>query len=81
MNKKTSSKIRKIEKFLHIDELVKKQNLKKLIKINPLNSAKKSINKFYQDFKKIKEKEEKKRENKIKLEEQKLLKEENPFNY
>ena len=76
MNKKTASKIRKLEKFLHIDELVKKQNLKKLIKINPLNSAKKSINKFYQDFKKIKEREEKKRENKIKFEEQKLLKEE-----
>jgi len=60
MNKKVSKKIKKVEKFLHIDELVKKQNLKKLIKINPFNSAKKTINKFYQDFKKIKELEEKK---------------------
>ena len=46
MNKKALKKIAKLEKFLHIDELVKKRDLKKLIKVNPFNSAKNSINKF-----------------------------------
>ena len=65
MNKKIHKKITKLEKFLNIDELVKKADLKKLIKTNPLNQAKKSIKKFYQDYKKIKEREDIKREKKI----------------
>ena len=76
MNKKIHKKISKLEKFLHIDEFVKKTDLKKLIKANPLNQAKKSINKFYQDYKKIKEREESKKEKKIEFEKQKLIKEE-----
>ena len=64
MNKKIHKKITKLEKFLHIDQFVKKTDLKKLIKANPLNQAKKSINKFYQDYKKIKEREDIKREKK-----------------
>ena len=65
MNKKIHKKITKLEKFLHIDEFVKKTDLKKLIKVNPLNQAKKSINRFYQDYKKIKEREDIKREKKL----------------
>ena len=65
MNKKIHKKITKLEKFLHIDDFVKKTDLKKLIKANPLNQAKKSINKFYQDYKKIKERENIKREKKL----------------
>ena len=76
MNKKIHKKITKLEKFLHIDQFVKKTDLKKLIKANPLNQAKKSINKFYQDYKKIKEREDIKREKKIELEKQKIIQEE-----
>ena len=65
MNKKIHKKISKLEKFLHIDEFVKKTDLKKLIKANPLNQAKKSINKFYQDYKKIKKREDIKQEKKL----------------
>ena len=74
MNKKIHKKITKLEKFLHIDELVKKTDLKKLIKTNPLNQAKKSINKFYRDYKKVKEREEIKREKKLSLRSIKLFK-------
>ena len=65
MNKKIHKSSLKFKKFLKIEELVKKTNIPKLIKINPLNSAKKSINKFYEDYKKIKEREDlkKKKEN------------------
>ena len=74
MNKKIHKKITKLEKFLHIDDFVKKTDLKKLIKANPLNQAKKSINKFYQDYKKIKEREDIKREKKLSLRNKKLFK-------
>ena len=57
-------------------ELVEKTNLKKIVTANPLDSAKKSITKFYQDFKKIKEREEKKREKKIEIEKRNIIKEE-----
>ena len=76
MNKKIHKKISKLEKFLHIDKFVKKTDLKKLIKANPLSQAKKSINKFYQDYKKIKEREDIKREKKIELDKQKIIQEE-----
>ena len=76
MNKKIHKKITKLEKFLNIDELVRKTDLKKLIKANPLNQAKKSINKFYQDYKKIKERDDIKREKKIEIEKQKIIQEE-----
>ena len=55
MNKKIHKKSSKLKKFLNIKEIVEKTNIPKIIKANPINSAKKSINKFYQDFKKIKE--------------------------
>ena len=58
MNKRIYKKKKKLNKFLPIDEFVKKTNLKKLISTNPIDSAKKSINKFYQDYKKIKERED-----------------------
>ena len=80
MNKKIHKKISKLEKFLHIDEFVKKTDLKKLIKANPLNQAKKSINKFYQNYKKIKEREDIKREKKIELDKQKIIQEEKKIN-
>ena len=64
------------KKFLNINELVEKTNLKKIVTANPLNSAKKSISKFYQDYKKIKEREDLKKEKKIELEKQRLIKEE-----
>jgi hypothetical protein len=76
MNKIVHKKKKKLEKFLDIEEFVKKTNLKKLITTNPLDSAKKSINKFYKDYKKIKEREDLKKEKKIELEKQKLIKEE-----
>ena len=57
MNKKIHNKNTKSKKFLNIDEIVKKSNLHKIIKANPLKSAKKSINKIYQDYKKTKERE------------------------
>ena len=76
MNKKIHKKTTKLQKFLHIDGLVKKTDLKKLIKANPLNQAKKSINKFYQDNKKTKEREEIKRKKKIELEKKKIIQEE-----
>ncbi len=56
MNKKIHKKNTKLKKFLNIDEIVKKSNLQNIIKANPLKSAKKSINKIYQDYKKTKEK-------------------------
>ena len=80
MNKKIHKKISKLEKFLHIDEFVKKTDLKKLIKVNPLSQAKKSINKFYQDYKKIKEREDIKREKKIELDKKKIIQEEKKIN-
>ena len=80
MNKKIHKKISKLEKFLHIDEFVKKTDLKKLIKANPLSQAKKSINKFYQDYKKIKEREDIKREKKIELDKKKIIQEEKKIN-
>ena len=64
------------KKFLNIDELVEKSNLKKIVTANPLNSAKKSITKFFQDYKKIKEREELKKAKKIEIEKQKLIKNE-----
>ena len=71
MNKKIHKNSLKFKKFLNIEELVKKTNIPKLIKTNPLNSAKKSINKFYEDYKKIKEREDLKKKKKIELEKQK----------
>ena len=68
MNKRIHKKKIKLEKFLHIDDFVKKTNLKKLITTNPLDTAKKSINKFYQDYKKIKKRVDLKKEKKIELE-------------
>ena len=53
MNKKIHKKSSKLKKFLNIKEMVQKTNISKLMKANPLNSAKISINKFYQDYKKI----------------------------
>ena len=76
MNKRIHKNNSKLKKFLNIKELVQKTNIPKLIKANPINSAKKSINKFYQDYKKIKEREELKKEKKIELEKQRLIKEE-----
>jgi len=76
MNKRIHKNGLKLQKFLNIKELVQKINIPKLIKANPINSAKKSINKFYQDYKKIKEREELKKEKKIELEKQKLIKDE-----
>ena len=67
MNKKIHKNSSKLKKFLNIKQLVQKANIPKLIKANPINSAKKSINKFYQDYKKIKEREELKKEKKIKF--------------
>jgi len=62
MNKKIHKNSSKLKNFLNIKELVQKTNIPKIIKANPINSAKKSINKFYQDYKKIKEREELKKE-------------------
>ena len=76
MNKKIHKNSTKLKKFLNIKELVQKTNIPKIIKANPINSAKKSINKFYQDYKKIKEREELKKEKKIEFEKQRLIKEE-----
>ena len=76
MNKKIHKNSSKLKNFLNIKELVQKTNIPKIIKVNPINSAKKSINKFYQDYKKIKEREELKKEKKIEFEKQKLIKEE-----
>jgi hypothetical protein len=76
MNKKIHKNSSKLKNFLNIKELVQKTNIPKIIKANPINSAKKSINKFYQDYKKIKEREELKKEKKIEFEKQKLIKEE-----
>ena len=73
MNKKVH---KKNKKFLNINELIKKSNLKELITANPLNSAKQSINKFYKDYKKIREKEDLKKQKQIELEKQRLIKEE-----
>ena len=67
MNKKIHKKSSKLKNFLNIKELVQKTNIPKIIKANPINSAKKSINKFYQDYKKIKEREKLKKEKKIEL--------------
>ena len=53
MNKKIHKNSSKLKNFLNIKELVQKTNIPKIIKANPINSAKKSINKFYQDYKKI----------------------------
>ena len=50
MNKKIHKKNAKLKTFLNIDEIVKKSNLQNIIKANPLKSAKKSINKIYQDW-------------------------------
>ena len=58
MNKRIHKNSAKLKKFLNIKELEQKTNIPKLIKANPINSAKKSINKYYQDNKKIKEREE-----------------------
>ena len=58
MNKKIHKKNTKLKKFLNIDEIVKKSNLQNIIKANPLKSAKKSINKIYQDYKKTKKRED-----------------------
>ena len=58
MNKKIHKDSLNLKKFLNIEELVKKTNIPKLIKTNTLNSAKKSINKYYEDYKKIKERED-----------------------
>ena len=73
MNKKIHKNSSKLKNFLNIKELVQKTNIPKIIKANPINSAKKSINKFYQDYKKIKEREELKKEKKIEFEKQKLI--------
>ena len=55
MNKKIHKKITKLEKFLHIDDF-KKIDLKKLIKSKPIKFKQRNqLNKFYQDYKKIKE--------------------------
>ena len=78
MNKKIHNK--KKLTILNISEIAKKTNLQKLIKVNPLNSAKKSLNKFYQDYKKIKEREDLKKVKKIELEKQRLIKEEKKLN-
>jgi len=56
MNKKIHKNSSKLKKFLNIQELLQKTNIPKLIKANPIIFAKKSINQFYQDYKKIKEK-------------------------
>ena len=56
--------------------MLQKTRIPKLIKANPIIFAKKSINQFYQDYKKIKEREELKKEKKIELEKQRLIKEE-----
>ena len=76
MNKKIHKNSSKLKKFLNIQELLQKTNIPKLIKANPIIFAKKSINQFYQDYKKIKEREELKKEKKIEFEKQKLIKEE-----
>ena len=65
MNKKIHKKSIKLKKFLNIDEIVKKSNLQNIIKANPLKSAKKSINKIYQDYKKTKEREDLKKQKQI----------------
>ena len=65
MNKKIHKNNFKLKKLLNIEEFVKKTNIPKLIKTNPLNSAKKSINKFYEDYKKIKESENLKKKRKL----------------
>jgi len=62
MNKKIHKKNRK---FQNINELVEKTNLKNLLTANPLKSAKKSINKIYQDYKNIKERENLKKQKQI----------------
>ena len=62
MNKKIH---KKNKKFPNINELVEKTNLKNLITANPLNSAKKSLNKFFQDYKKTREREDLKKAKKI----------------
>ena len=80
MNNKIHKNSSKLKKFLNLNELVQKTNIPKLIKANPINSAKKSINKFYQDYKKIKEREDLKKEKKIELEKQRLIKEEKKKN-
>ena len=76
MNKKIHKKNTELKKFLTIDEIVKKTNLPKIIKANPFKSAKKSINKIYQDYKKTKERKELKKQKQIELDKQKLIKEE-----
>jgi len=49
MNKKIHKNSSKYKKFLNIQELLQKTNIPKLIKANPINNAKKSINKIYKD--------------------------------
>ena len=46
MNKKIHKNSSKLKNFLNIKELVQKTNLPKIIKANPINSEKKSINKL-----------------------------------
>ena len=74
MSKKNVKNSFKLKKFLNFEELVKKTNIPKLIKANPLDSAKKSISKFYEDYKKIKQREDLKKEKQIELEKQRLIK-------
>ncbi len=76
MNKKIHKKNIKLKKFLNIGEIVKKSNLQQIIKANPLKSAKKSIDKIYQDYKKTKLRDDLKKQKQIELEKQKSIKEE-----
>ena len=64
----------KIKKFDTIQSLIKKKlDIKKikLLATKPLEATKNSVDKFYKDYKKHKEKEEIKREKKIRLENKK----------
>ena len=76
MNKKIHKKNIKLKKFLNIGEIVKKSNLQQIVKANPIKSAKKTIDKIYQDYKKIKLRDDLKKQKQIELEKQKLIKEE-----
>ena len=56
MNKKIHKNSSKLKNFLNIKELVQKTNIPKIIKANPINSAKKSINKFLKKILRLKRK-------------------------
>ena len=67
MTKKNLKNSFKLKKLLNFEQFVNKTNIPKLIRANPLNSAKKSISKFYEDYKQIKQREEIKKAKKLKL--------------